>query len=37
MHIRGYNVDGYWWLGLEVNGRVMLIRRVGRVGDCVRF
>ena len=36
-NIRAYTVGGYHWLGVEFNGRIMLIRKVGRVGDLVRF
>lgn len=37
MKIRKYRQDGYWWLGVEVNGKVWLITRVGREGDCLSF
>jgi hypothetical protein len=35
--IRRYLVDGYWWLGVEHDGKLLLISRVGRAGDCLRF
>lgn len=35
--MRGYLVDGYWYLGFTHEGRIYLITRVGRQGDCVRF
>ena len=36
-NIRAYNAGGYHWLGVEINGKIFLITRVGRIGDCVRF
>lgn len=29
--------DGYYWLGIEVNGKWTPFYRVGRTGDCIRF
>jgi hypothetical protein len=35
--MRGYLVDGWWWVGCEIRGRLYLLRRVARVGDLCSF
>lgn len=38
MQIRAFSIRGFWWLGVaRKNDAIYLIRKVGRVGDCVRF
>jgi hypothetical protein len=37
MKIRVYISNGYHWLGVKINGKVMLISKVGNVGDCLRY
>lgn len=36
-NIRRYDAGGYHWLGAKINGRIFLIHKVGRIGDCMRF
>lgn len=35
MKIRRYLIDGYFWYGVTVNGRIHLIRRLGKVGALI--
>lgn len=37
MNIRAYLIDGYWWHGIQFRGQLLLISRIGRAGDCLRF
>jgi hypothetical protein len=34
--MRLFTIDGWHWLGCYINGTLYLVRRVGRVGDCIR-
>lgn len=34
--LRLYQHQGYWWLGYETNGKLYLICRKGKVGDCIQ-
>ncbi len=36
MKIRMYKIEGHWYHGIEINGRLFLIGYIGRVGDCIR-
>lgn len=36
MKIRLYTLDGYYWHGVEINGRLILINRIAPVGACIR-
>ncbi len=36
-NIRLYTIDGFHWLGVEFRGKVLLLNRLGRVGDRVRL
>jgi hypothetical protein len=31
-----FHIAGCYWLGCYIKGRLYLVRRVGRQGDCVR-
>lgn len=35
-NIKLYRAGLFWWLGYEVKGRLHLLTRIGRVGDCIR-
>jgi hypothetical protein len=35
--MKGFKIDGWQWLGYyDRHGKIYLVRRIGRVGDCVR-
>ena len=36
-HIRAVARGGYWWHTYRHNGRLIVLDRIGRVGDCLRF
>lgn len=31
-----FKIGGWHWLGCYVRGTLYLVRKVGRIGDCVR-
>lgn len=31
-----YPKDGFWYLGIEVAGKVILLMKKGRIGDCIQ-
>lgn len=35
MHIKQYTHAGWHWLGVSLGGRLHLLCKLGRVGDCV--
>lgn len=36
-HIHLYAINGWHWLGVDLGeGRLRLITRLGRVGECIR-
>lgn len=32
-----YPVKGFWWLGIEINGKAILLMRKGRIGDLIQL
>jgi hypothetical protein len=33
--MRGYLINGFWWIGFRHEGKLLLLRKVGKSGDCI--
>lgn len=36
MKIRLYTINGWHWHGIEFNGQLLLLHRIGLLGECIR-